>query len=149
MPFSEIGNRSFRLCGAAAGLLILFQIAAQPAYAGECHWFSVDKVVKECTTIGGSGRLFKPVANSLALECGPAKCRNAREQKGCAEYGVGPHSSAPKGWAKDSKSEVAWAIAANGWGSTGTTGDPGPGSPYDACLQVMKEAAKKLGFAMK
>ena len=139
------------------GLLGLLTVAAttitpQLAQAtGECYWFTADEIVGQCSTPETSGRLFKPAAVGLALSCGAAECQGARGPD-CIEFGVGPQSAQPSRWVPDSDFDMDMAMAwvtnfpTPGYGTLATSGAAGPGSPFDACEAVLKDAAEKLGY---
>ena len=136
------------------GLLTAAAAAINPQLAqaaGECYWFTSDKIVEQCSTAGTTGRLFKPAAVGLAISCGAAECQGARGPD-CIEFGVGPQSAQPSRWAPDSDmdmdAEMAWVtnFPTPGYGTLATSGAAGPGSPFDACEAVLKDAAGKLGY---
>ena len=127
-------------------------IAPQLAQAaGECYWFTADKIVEQCSAAETSGRLFKPAAVGLAISCGAAECQEARGPD-CIEFGVGPQSAQPSRFAQNSDFDIDMAMAwvtnfpSSGNGTLATTGAAGPGSPFDACEAVLKDAAVTLGY---
>lgn len=145
-------SRSSRL-----GMLGLLTVAAStitPQLAradGECHWFTADRIVEQCSTADTSGRLFKPAGFGLALSCGAAECQDVRGAD-CIEFGVGPQSAQPSRYAPNADFDMDMAMAwvtnspSPGNGILATSGAAGPGSPFDACEAVLKDAAGKLGY---
>jgi len=145
-------SRSARL--GMLGLLTVAAATINPQLAqadGECYWFAADKIVEQCSTADTSGRLFKPAAVGLAISCGAAECQDERGAD-CIEFGVGPQSAQPSRFAPNSDFDMdmtmAWVtnFPSLGNGTLATSGAAGPGSPFDACEAVLKEAAAKLGY---
>ena len=136
------------------GLLTIAAATISPQLAqaaSQCHWFTADKIVEKCSSAETSGRMFTPAAFGLAISCGAAECRTVRGAE-CTEFGVGRQSAQPSRFAPNAgfDMDLAMAWVTNfpdpGNGTLATSGAAGPGSPFDACEAVLKEAAAKLGY---